>query len=150
MKKKAIIYCSYHHLNTKKLVDSIENVDLFNVKDLKDINFEVYDLLGFASGIYAFQMSNKILEIAKNIDIRNDTGVFIIYTCGLPFFNYAKSLEEIFKSRGIKYLGKFVCRGYDTFGPFKYIGGLAKGHPNEEDDKGKAIKGAGEIDYVSA
>ena len=69
MKKKAIIYCSYHHLNTKKLVDSIENVDLFNVKDLKDINFEVYDLLGFASGIYAFQMSNKILEIAKNIDI---------------------------------------------------------------------------------
>ena len=34
-----------------------------------------------------------------------------------------------------KVIGKFGCKGYDTFGPFKLVGGIAKGHPDEEDIK---------------
>lgn len=30
-------------------------------------------------------------------------------------------------------LGEFGCKGYDTFGPFKLVGGIAKGRPNERD-----------------
>ena len=30
-------------------------------------------------------------------------------------------------------LGEFGCKGYDTFGPFKLVGGIAKGRPNEAD-----------------
>ena len=30
-------------------------------------------------------------------------------------------------------LGEFGCRGYDTFGPFKLMGGIARGRPNEAD-----------------
>ncbi|MEI3307063.1 MAG: hypothetical protein V8R40_14225 [Dysosmobacter sp.] len=30
-------------------------------------------------------------------------------------------------------LGEFSCKGYNTFGPFKLIGGSAKGRPNEDD-----------------
>ena len=33
------------------------------------------------------------------------------------------------------WLEKFGCKGYDTFGPFKLVGGIAKDHPNEEDMK---------------
>ena len=29
----------------------------------------------------------------------------------------------------------YHCRGYDTFGFFEKIGGIAKGHPNEKDFK---------------
>jgi flavodoxin len=29
--------------------------------------------------------------------------------------------------------GRFSCKGYDTFGLFKLIGGLAKGHPDDND-----------------
>lgn len=32
-------------------------------------------------------------------------------------------------------IGKFGCKGYDTFGPFKLVGGIAKRHPDEEDIK---------------
>ena len=39
-----------------------------------------------------------------------------------------------------KVIGKFGCKGYDTFGPFKLVGGIAKGHPAEAD-----IKNAEEI-----
>lgn len=38
-----------------------------------------------------------------------------------------------------KVIGKFGCRGYDTFGPFKLVGGIAKGHPNEEDIKRSGV-----------
>ena len=31
------------------------------------------------------------------------------------------------------YYGKFSCKGYDTFGPFKLVGGIAKGHPNGQE-----------------
>ena len=27
----------------------------------------------------------------------------------------------------------YGCLGYDTFGPFKWIGGIAKGHPTQEE-----------------
>ena len=32
-----------------------------------------------------------------------------------------------------KLIGKFSCKGYDTYGPFKLVGGIAKGHPDEKD-----------------
>ena len=34
-----------------------------------------------------------------------------------------------------KVIGKVGCKGYDTFGPFKLVGGIAKGHPDEDDIK---------------
>ncbi|WP_418290112.1 hypothetical protein, partial [Massilicoli timonensis] len=30
-------------------------------------------------------------------------------------------------------VGRFSCKGFDTFGPFKLIGGVSKGHPDEKD-----------------
>ena len=48
--------------------------------------------------------------------------------------NY-KSIEQILDEKRSKVIGKFGCKGYDTFGPFKLVGGIAKGHPDEEDIK---------------
>jgi flavodoxin len=40
-------------------------------------------------------------------------------------------------------IGSYGCRGYDTFGHLKLIGGIAKGHPDEKDIAGaiEFIKG---------
>ena len=35
--------------------------------------------------------------------------------------------------RGCRVLGSFACKGYDTYGLFKYIGGISKSHPSHED-----------------
>ena len=32
-------------------------------------------------------------------------------------------------------IGQFTCSGYNTFGPFKLVGGTSKGHPDDEDIK---------------
>lgn len=36
-------------------------------------------------------------------------------------------------SKQCRELGAYQCLGFDTFGPFKLIGGIAKGHPNEDE-----------------
>lgn len=45
----------------------------------------------------------------------------------------AKKLARIAAEKGCSVLGEFGCKGYDTFGPFKLVGGLAKGRPDEGD-----------------
>ena len=47
--------------------------------------------------------------------------------------NGAKALAQIAGKKGCPVLGEFGCKGYDTFGPFKLVGGIAKGRPNERD-----------------
>lgn len=32
-----------------------------------------------------------------------------------------------------KELGRYICKGFDTYGPFKLVGGLQKGHPTDEE-----------------
>jgi flavodoxin len=44
-----------------------------------------------------------------------------------------KSIEAIANRKQAVEIGRFSCKGYDTFGPFKLVGGLAKGHPDEKD-----------------
>ena len=43
-----------------------------------------------------------------------------------------RTLEEL-KGKEAVVEGKFGCKGYDTFGPFKLVGGIAKGHPDDID-----------------
>ena len=46
-----------------------------------------------------------------------------------------KSLEVILKEKKRTLSENFGCKGYDTFGPFKLVGGIAKGHPDGKDLK---------------
>ena len=59
--------------------------------------------------------------------------IFLICTYG-GSANY-KSIEQILEKKHSEVIGEFGCKGYDTFGPFKQVGGIAKGHPDEEDIK---------------
>ena len=46
---------------------------------------------------------------------------------------YFSAISGVASAKGCTVLGRFACRGYDTFGPFKLIGGMAKGHPDADD-----------------
>jgi len=35
--------------------------------------------------------------------------------------------------KGFDVIKEFSCKGFDTVGPFKFIGGISKGRPNEKD-----------------
>jgi len=35
--------------------------------------------------------------------------------------------------KGLTVVGEFSCRGFDTYGPMKLIGGIARGRPSAQD-----------------
>lgn len=133
--RKAIVYTSVHHGNTEKLVKRIAEecqVDLIDAIKQMNADLNDYDMIGFASGIYYSKFHQSILKFSEE-NLSADKKVFLICTYG-GSANY-KSIEQILDKKRSKVIGKFGCKGYDTFGPFKLVGGIAKGHPDEEDIK---------------
>lgn len=58
---------------------------------------------------------------------------FFIYTYGAEKSRYTKDIAAAVKKHNAEILGEFGCLGFNTFGPFKLIGGIAKNHPNGTD-----------------
>ena len=131
--KTIIIYASVHHENTKKVVDVIakeNDIDIIDATQVKEKNLYGYDAIGFASGIYYGKFHQSVLNFAS-INLPENKDVFLICTYG---GNAAfKSIEEVVSSKHGKVIGEYSCKGYDTFGPFKLVGGIAKGHPDKKD-----------------
>lgn len=136
--KIAIIYYSNHHNNTKKLVDAISNhvsVDIFDVNNNQNIDLSKYDLIGFASGIYYSNFHESVLKFAED-NLSQGKNVFLIYTYGIKRNGYLNKIKEITDSKNSNLLGIYECPGFNTFGPFKIVGGINKKRPNSEDIDG--------------
>ena len=133
MPKYAIVYHSSHHGNTKKLAEAVaqgHDVALIDASAQGQADLAPYDLIGFASGIYGGRFHRDVLDFAKN-NLPEGKRVFFLCTYGgRPNF---KTIAEAAGARGAVVAGQFGCRGFDTFGPFKLVGGIAKGHPDQAD-----------------
>lgn len=133
--KTVIVYYSRHHGNTKKLLDAIaaqEEVTLIDVLEGRETDLTGYDRIGFASGIYYGTFAKQIIEFAGE-KLPEEKDVFYLYTHGAPSGNFLRDMRRIAQSRRCRELGEYHCQGFDTFGPFKLVGGIAKGHPTQEE-----------------
>lgn len=144
--KVAIVYVSVHHKNTEKVVKAMAeeiNADLFNLNQSGNVDLSTYDVVGLASGAFFHNMHKKIIDFVKSDKLNSKQKVFLVCTCGSPFIDHTKEVAKILKEKNISYLSTFECAGFDTFGPFKIFGGIAKNRPNNKDlEKAKKfIKG---------
>ena len=133
--KTVIVYYSQHHGNTKKLLDAIaatENVTLIDVTAQPTADLSSYDRVGFASGIYYSSFAKQIVTFASE-HLPENNNVFYIYTHGAPKGDFLKAMREIAGKKRCREIGAYHCQGYDTFGPFKLVGGIAKGHPSADE-----------------
>lgn len=133
--KTVILYYSKHHENTRKLLDAIQkeyHVTLIDITQNPNIDLSSYDRIGFASGIYYSKFQKTLLEYANKY-MPNNKETFFIYTYGAEKVGYTNAIKEAVKKHNAKVLGEFGCFGFNTFGPFKLIGGIAKGHPDSND-----------------
>ena len=138
--KTAIVYYSKHHGNTKKLLDAIAEkypVTLIDAIENPTPDLSGYDAIGFASGIYYSKYHKSVLKVAQNIPAGKK--VFFLHTCGAQKEGYFKSIEAAVFDKQTENLGGYECFGFNTFVPFKLIGGLAKGHPDSGEING-AVK----------
>ena len=133
--KTAICYYSRHHGNTRKVLEAMAgegNVDLINVTTRQVVRLEEYDCIGFASGIYYGSFHQSVVDFARQY-LPQGKPVFFVSTSGSGRGDGTAELRKIAREKGCPVLGRFSCRGYDTFGPFKLVGGLSKGHPDAQD-----------------
>lgn len=131
--KTAIVYASVHHGNTKKLLDEIVKADpevvLIDAVGEKTADLSGYDRIGIASGIaYGKYYPQMLAFLAENLP--ENKQVFFIHTGGAPHERDCYAAKAIADERHCRTLGIFRCKGFDTFGPFRLIGGIAKGHPD--------------------
>lgn len=133
--KTAIIYYSKHHGNTKTLLNAIaakHEVTLIDATQTKAFDLTDFDMIGFASGIYYSKFHKSVLEFAQ-MNLPSSKPVFFIYTYGGKQEGYTNAIEAVVLEKSANIKGAFGCPGFDTFGPFKLIGGIAKGHPDQAD-----------------
>lgn len=133
--KTAICYYSRHHGNTLKVLEAMaegNDMDLIDVTTCTAVQLDPYDAVGFASGIYCGKFHNSVIHFAEQ-SLPEGKNVFFVYTCGFQKGSYTKAITEAVTARRANILGEYGCRGYNTFGPFKLVGGIAKGHPNADE-----------------
>lgn len=133
MRKTAIVYASIHHGNTRKLVEAISDnyaitkidADLQQKADLSQ-----YELIGFASGIDFGKFYDSIEQFLRE-NLPENKKVFFLYTCAKTSETFTQTIREEALKKGAILMGEYGCRGYNTYGAWKLIGGMNKHHPNK-------------------
>lgn len=138
MKKVAIVYASTHHGNTKKLVDVISqslSVTLIDATQQTRADLTDYDLIGFASGIDFGKFYDSAEGFLRD-NLPKNKQIFFLYTCAMKKGSFTKSVRNEAQMRDAVILGEYGCRGFNTYGPWKLVGGMNKGHPTEDEIAG--------------
>ena len=133
--KTAICYWSRHHGNTLRVLEAMASegdADLIDVTTRQAVQLEGYDLVGFASGVYYGKLHQSVPAFARQY-LPEGKPVFFVCTYGASQGKSLEALEVVAREKGCPVLGRFGCRGWDTFGPFRLVGGIAKGHPDQAD-----------------
>lgn len=132
-KKTIIVYASKHQGNTYKLAKAIsEKYEIAMIDATKEaiVNLQEYDVIGFASGIDFGKFYESIENFAKN-NLPRKKKVFFLYTCAMERKGFTNSMKEIVIEKEAIILGEYGCKGYNTYGPWKLIGGMNKKHPTK-------------------
>ncbi len=136
MKDTAVLYYSKHHGNTEKVLRHLAahySIDLYDVTGDAVPSLSDYKAVGFASGVYMSNLHKSLFgQVSAHPELAGKP-CFIVHTSGAPMGIYSGALAKSLTEQGADYLGTFRCRGFDTYGPLRLIGGIAKQHPNQAD-----------------
>ena len=141
MKKTVIIYASTHHGNTRKLIEAISEkyqIDIIDAIEQKFANLSEYDLIGFASGIDFGKFYDVVEQFLKR-NLPDNKEVFFLYTCARDDKDFTYTMRTEAMKRHALLMGEYGCRGYNTYGAWKVIGGMNKHHPTKKELDG-AVK----------
>ena len=131
----AILYYSSHHGNTKKLLDAIaekHEVTLIDITEGAECDLTGYSCIGIASGIYAGSFAKQMIQYVED-HLPEEKPVFYIYTSAMGKGGFLGKIRAAVQKMNGRELGAYGCRGYNTVGPFKIVGGTGKGHPTESE-----------------
>ena len=130
-----IIYSSIHHQNTKKIaiaMGEVLNAKTVKTTDVKPEDLSKFDLIGFGSGIYAMRADDGLLHLIENLPQMTGKKAFVFTTSGMGIA-FSGSLAKTLRKKEFDVIGKFDCRGFVDWGPFRLVRGVNKGKPDDSD-----------------
>jgi flavodoxin len=134
--KSIVIYTSQAHGNTKKVAQVIADtlkVELIETEKVNPNDLNQFDLVGFGSGIYSGDFHEEIHKLISKLPSLTAKKAFVFSTSGYGKSSLNDKTKKELVDKGFNVIGSFACKGLDTFGIMKLIGGVAKGRPNEKD-----------------
>lgn len=133
--KDLIVFASKHHGNTRKIVQELKaifDIDIIDATITQYCDLSKYDRICFASGICYGQYYPEIISFIEKNSLEGHN-VLLMHSAGLPKEAQCDSVKKLIELKGGNFVKVFCCKGFDTYGPFKLIGGISKNHPNNDD-----------------
>ena len=137
--KSLIVCASKSHGNTRRVADRMAEVlgaEVVTPESVDPASLRQYDLVGFGSGIYYMTVDPRLRDLLRRLSTADHTRAFTFFTSGareIPLRGYHKPVRKWLESKGFEVIGSFSCRGWDTIGPFGFIGGINRGRPDDHD-----------------
>jgi flavodoxin len=138
--KNLLVYKSVHHQNTARIAREIAGVlgaECLSPAECPYKKLAGCELLGIGSGIYYGRVHDEISSWVRGLpeEHAGKLRVFIFTTSGLPVLAklWHGPLKPMLAKKGYEISGEFSCRGFDTWGPLWFAGGLNRRHPDERD-----------------
>ena len=140
--KKAIIFIqSYGSMNTKLLLDNstkkFPNLEIVTLPNEEKLDVSSYDIIGFASGIYFWDLGKEIYNHINKLKGLEGKNVFVICTAGSPSESYPKKPKEAIEKKGGKLVAWFIITGSTKGGITGFFRGVfnMQVRPNDNDFK---------------
>ncbi|EFG75923.1 putative flavodoxin [Mycobacterium parascrofulaceum ATCC BAA-614] len=138
--RSLIVCASRSHGNTRLVADRMAEVLDAEVVTPESVGPEIvrdYDLIGFGSGVYYMMADARLRKLIRQLPAADHhIAAFTFFTSGareIPLLGYHRPLRDKLEGKGFEVIGSFSCRGFDTVGPFGFIGGINRGRPNVHD-----------------
>jgi flavodoxin len=126
--------------NTEKIARRMAKIlkaDLIEPKECDSNQLKEFDLIGFGSGIYSAKHHKSLLDLTDQLPQVTNKRAFIFSTAGVTGEKKVKKdhtkLRSKLESKGYKIVDEFGCKGFNKNSFLKYLGGMNKGRPNEDD-----------------
>ncbi|GAA1952927.1 flavodoxin family protein [Kitasatospora viridis] len=137
---KAVIVCtSVSHGNTRRVAEVMGQVLSARVVEPGEVDpaeLAGYDLVGFGSGIFTGSFHPRLREFVESLPVGGRGRAFVFATSGLPELRvrpFSRPLVRLLEGKGFTVDGTFSCRAYDTWLPFKLVGGINRSRPDGGD-----------------
>ncbi|WP_371679936.1 flavodoxin family protein [Streptomyces sp. NBC_01276] len=136
--KTVIVCASVSHGNTRRVADTMAPVlgaKVVSPEEAGPAELAGADLVGFGSGVFLGSLHPRLTDFVKALPAGRGRA-FVFATSGLPempFAPFTRPLVRLLEGKGFEVDGSFSCRAFDTWTPFKLVGGINKQRPDAED-----------------
>lgn len=138
-----LVVVSVHHGNSMKVAEAMSaetGIPVYAPGDEARALIEQGAVPCLGSGIFFGHHHDRLLEFVRGLPVVGERPAFVFSTSGTGLRpahlfgrRYHRPLVQILRDKGFTVNDEFGCKGFDTYGPWGKLGGVARGRPNAEE-----------------